>query len=105
MEFALLEYWPKDASGTPEKSALLCTEVDIPGSVTAVCPMLESFGFPYCTKRPGVGEYIHLLWGRSVTSGVEIYVPASRLAEAKELLAAPPILEDEPFVENEEPED
>lgn len=104
MEFAFLELWPKDAAGTPEKAALLCTETDLPGDIAIFCSMLESFGIPYYAKRPGVGEYFHVLWGRSLsTVGVEFYVPTSRLEEAKELLTAPPMFEDEEF--EEEPEE
>ena len=96
MESNLLEHWPKDAAGAPEKGALLCTKNDVPGAVAIFCSMLESFGVPYYTRRGGAGEYFHILYGRSLTEGVEIYVPASRLEEAKELLTAQPLLEDTP---------
>lgn len=89
MEFANLERWPKDSGGMPEEAALLCTAVDIPGDLTVFCSMLESFGIPYLGKRQGAAQYINILFGRSI-DGVEIYVPASRLEEAKELLDAPP---------------
>ncbi len=96
MESNLLEHWPKDAAGIPEKGALLCTEADVPGAVAIFCSMLESFSVPYYAKRRGVGEYFHILYGRSLSAGVEIYVPASRLEEAKELLTAQPLLEETP---------
>ena len=97
MEFSLLELWPKDASGRPEEAALLCTETDVPGDVAIFCSMLESFGVPFYAKRPGVGEYLHVLWGRSLSgTGVEFYVPVSHLEEARALLTAPPIFEEEP---------
>ena len=104
MEFAFLELWPKDASGTPEEAALLCTEVDVPGDITFFCSMLESFGLPFYVKRPGAGEYFHILYGRSLMgSWVEFYVPISRLEEAKELLNAPPAFDDE--LAEDEPEE
>lgn len=94
MEFALLENWPKRADGTPEEKALLCTETDIPGNMAIFCSMLESFGIPFFTRRIGAAEYLDLLVGRSGT-GAEVYVPASRLAETRELLAAPPVWDEE----------
>ena len=94
MEFALLENWPKHADGTPEQKALLCTETDVPGNMAIFCSMLESFGVPFFTRRMGAAEYMNLLVGRSGT-GAEVYVPKSRLEEARELLAAPPVFEEE----------
>ena len=95
MEFAHLELWPKDAAGQPEEKALLCTETDVPGNLAVFCSMLESFGIPFFTRRRGAAEYMSLLVGRSGT-GAEVYVPTSRLEEARELLTAPPVFEEEP---------
>ena len=49
--------------------------------------MLESFGIPYLTRRTGQGQ-IGFLYGGFSPEGIRIYVPASRLEEARELLAA-----------------
>lgn len=94
MEFALLELWPKRADGAPEEKALLCTETDVPGDLAIFCSMLESFGIPFFTRRIGAAEYMKLLVGRSGT-GAEVYVPRSRLEEARELMTAPPVFEEE----------
>jgi len=87
MEFANLEHWPKDGGGTPEEASLLCTEPDAVCGVPLLCSMLESFGIPFMTGCYASGKQAN-------TAGVDFYVPASRLEEAKELLDAPP--EDDP---------
>ncbi len=94
MEYDLLQNWPTAPDGTPEKGALLLADADIPGDVSILCSMLTSFGIPYYAKRPGLGEYLHILYGRTVSAGIELYVPSSQLELAKELLAAPSALED-----------
>ena len=100
----LLENWPKTPDGTPEAPALLCTESDYPDLIYGISTFLESFGIPHYIKRRGSGEYMNFYFGHSATDGgVEVYVPASRLEEAKELLNAPPVFEDEMM--EEEPEE
>ncbi len=103
MSEELLKQWPHGPDGEPEKPALLELAGDFAAYGGLTCSMLESFGIPYLAKRSGQGQ-IGFLYGGFSPEGVKLYVPASRLEEARELLAAPPILEDEPFVENEEPE-
>lgn len=83
----LLARWPKDPDGEPEKAALLKNESDFPGYRDICCSMLDSFGIPYFTKRPGAGELLYIRGGFSI-EGIDIYVPASRLEEALDLLNA-----------------
>ena len=85
MEYAHLDQWPLDGDGEPERAALLETQPDFSGFWDLCCALLESCGIPFDTQRPGAGEYMKIAWGFS-SSGLEIYVPASRLAEATELL-------------------
>ena len=85
MEYAHLDQWPLDGDGEPERAALLETQPDFSGFWDLCCALLESCGIPFYTQRPGAGEYMKIAWGFS-SSGLEIYVPASRLAEATELL-------------------
>ena len=94
----LLATWPQDASGQPEKAVLLKTEADFPAFGGLCLSMLDSFGIPYLTDRPGVGEVANIQGGFS-PEGVRIYVPLSRFAEAKELLNAPAVLAGEDFEE------
>lgn len=95
MEFSLLDNWPKNADGTPEQAVLLCSEADVPDRIALLGSLLESFKIPYYATRPGLGGYLHVLFGRSVTAGLEVYVPASLLEDAKALMEAPPAFEDE----------
>ena len=72
-------------------TAALCFAFAAFGGLT--CSMLESFGIPYLLKRSGQGQ-IGFLYGGFSPEGVKIYVPASRLAEARALLEAPPTWEE-----------
>lgn len=90
----LLKAWPKGPDGEPEKAALLENAGDFAAYGGLTCSMLESFGIPYLTKRSGQGQ-IGFLYGGFSPEGVKIYVPASRLEEAKELLAAESLEESE----------
>ena len=56
----LLATWPQDASGQPEKAVLLKTEADFPAFGGLCLSMLDSFGIPYLTDRPGVGEVANI---------------------------------------------
>jgi len=91
----LLKAWPKGVDGEPEKAVLLESAGDFLAYGGLTCSILESFGIPYLTKRSEQGQ-IGFLYGGYSPEGVKIYVPASRLEEAKELLTAQPLLEDTP---------
>lgn len=81
----LLARWPHSADGEPEPPALLRLEADFSGYRDIVCSMLDSFGIPYFTNRPGIGDLLFIRGGFS-PEGIEIFVPASRLEEATSLL-------------------
>ena len=87
LEKELLDRWPKGPDGKPEQAVLMETAGDFAAFGGLTCSMLESFGIPYLTKRTGQGQ-IGFLYGGFSPEGIQIYVPASRLEEAKELLAA-----------------
>ena len=98
-----LENWPKTPDGEPEAPALLCRESDYPDVIQSFNSLLNAFGIPHYIKRRGAGEYMYIHVGHSATGGgVEFYVPASQLEEVKELLAAPPVFEDDMIEEPEE---
>ena len=103
MSEELLKQWPQSPDGEPEKAVLLELAGDFAAYGGLTCSMLESFGIPYLTKRSGQGQ-IGFLYGGFSPEGVKLYVPASRLEEARQLLAAPPLLDETEFSENEEPE-
>lgn len=77
----LTENWPKDAHGTPEQAAKLTLQSELGGMADITLSMLDSYGIP-AFKEGTQGKVIFGFAGL----GVEIYVPASRLAEAKDLL-------------------
>lgn len=77
--------WPVELDGSPEPPALLThvSTYDMNGDI--VVGMLRSFGIPVTTSHPNNGDFDMVLHGMSI-SGADIYVPASRLEEAKALL-------------------
>ncbi len=89
-----LKNWPKGADGEPEEAALLENAGDFAAFGGLTCSMLRSFGIPYLTRRSAQGQ-IGFLYGGFSPEGVKIYVPASRLEEAKELLSAQVLEEEE----------
>ena len=84
--------WPKDESGRDEKAALLRQTFDSPAD--AVISLLSAYGVPcfkYYDREGGAGKVINGFSG----FGVSLYVPASRLDEARDILNATPVESDE----------
>lgn len=79
----LLERWPKDEQGQPREAARLALQSELGGMADITLSMLESYGIP-AFKTGSQGRVILGFAGL----GVEIYVPADRLEEAKALLEA-----------------
>ena len=90
----LYDRWPKDASGEPEPPDYLthCSGVDM--ADTMIIALLDAYGIPALRQYAGNGAFGKLILGIS-GEGVDIFVPASRLQEAQEFLAASPGDEDE----------
>lgn len=85
--------WPKDAAGQDEKAVLLKQTFDSAADADTVISLLSAYGVPcfkYYDREGGAGKVINGFSG----FGVSLYVPASRLEEAQELLTAQPV-EDE----------
>ena len=86
--------WPKDESGRDEKAVLLKQTFDSASDADTVISLLSAYGVPcfkYYDREGGAGKVINGFSG----FGVSLYVPASRLEEAQELLTAQPVEEDE----------
>lgn len=86
--------WPVDEKGEKEKAVLLTTTLDSPAESDVTISFLTSCGIPcfkYYAKEGGAGKVINGFSGY----GADLYVPASRLEEARELLSAEPIFPDE----------
>lgn len=86
--------WPKDAAGQDEKAVLLKQTFDSAADADTVISLLSAYGVPcfkYYDREGGAGKVINGFSG----FGVSLYVPVSRLEEAKELLAAQPVEDEE----------
>ena len=77
----LLDRWPKDAEGRPEQAAKLALQSELDCMADITLTMLEGYGIP-AFKDGSLGRVLSGFAGQ----GVELYVPASRLEEARELL-------------------
>ena len=77
--------WPKDGGGQPEPAAKLTLQSELGGIADITLSMLAGYGIP-AFKDGSLGKVIFGFAGQ----GVDIYVPASRLEEAQQLLAADP---------------
>lgn len=85
--------WPKDETGREEQAILLTQTFDAPADADTVISLLSAYGIPcfkYYDKEGGAGKVISGFSGY----GVSLYVPASRLDEAKDLLASRPVEEE-----------
>lgn len=80
----LLDRWPKNADGTPEQAVKLTLQSELDAMADITLSMLEGYGIP-AFKSGSLGKVIFGF----AAHGVEIYVPVSRLEEARELLQAP----------------
>ena len=74
----LLEHWPKDASGAPETAARLDIQWELDSRADLTVSFLESCGIP-AFLNGSLGKVL----GGFAAQGMEIWVPASRLEEAK----------------------
>ena len=86
--------WPRDAAGQDEKAVLLASTFDSPADADTVISLLSAYGVPcfkYYDREGGAGKVINGFSGY----GASLYVPASRLEEARELLAATPVEDQE----------
>ena len=86
--------WPKDAAGQDEKAVLLKQTFDSAADADTVISLLSAYGVPcfkYYDREGGAGKVINGFSG----FGVSLYVPASRLEEAQELLTAQPVEDEE----------
>ena len=81
----MAEKWPKDEQGNFVEAAYLttCTQLDLGDAI--VTGRLDSFDIPYVKKYPHYGGFGNLMLGISA-EGVDIFVPATMLEDAKNIL-------------------
>ena len=84
----LLARWPKDAAGEPEEPAFLMNFPELDGIADMTAAMLEAYGIPALKKHRWGGALDRLYFG-CARDGADLYVPPSRLEEARALLEAP----------------
>ena len=90
--------WPKDENGEKEKAVLLTQGLDDPANADVTISLLASCGIPcfkYYDKEGAAGKVINGFSGY----GVSLYVPASMAEEARAILNAPPMDEEEEYHE------
>ena len=86
--------WPRDAQGQDEKAVLLMQTFDSPADTDMIISLLAAYGIPcfkYFDYEGGAGKVINGFSGY----GASLYVPASLLEDAKEILEAEPVEEPE----------
>ena len=84
--------WPVDANGEREKAVLLKSTFDSLADAEMMISYLAAYGvpcFPHYAHEGGAGRVINGFSGY----GADLYVPESRLEEARELLEAQPVEE------------
>ncbi len=86
--------WPLDSRGEKEKAALLTDCFDSPAEADMLISLLAGYGIPcfkYYAHEGGAGKVINGFSGY----GASLYVPVSQLEEAKALLEAEPVMDEE----------
>ena len=95
-EGGLYDRWPKEEGGLPEQAAFLVDLPDSGGIADMTVAQLEAYGIPVLKKYDGESSLGHVVLGFS-GYGVSLYVPASRLEEARGLIeTAQPLSDDTP---------
>ena len=81
----LPERWPAQADGKPEPSAFLTHLMEWNYEVELLTRMLSDYGVPVLTERGNYGSLGKVVMGFS-GEGVDLFVPASMLEDAQNLL-------------------
>ena len=81
----LPELWPKRADGSPEPPAFLTHLLERNLETDLLERMLRSYGIPVLTSRGRFGSLAKLVTGFS-GEGVDFFVPAPMLEDAKNLM-------------------
>lgn len=81
----LPERWPRLPDGTPEQGAFLTHRMEWNYEVELLRQMLRDYGVPVLAERGNYGSLGKVVMGFS-GEGVDLYVPASLLEDARNLL-------------------
>ena len=93
------DVWPLDENGEYEKAAMLTTVIDHHLDAELTVGLLQSCGIPSVVNYPAYGTFGKIMLGFS-GEGAEIYVPASRLDEARQIIESEPTEVDENDIES-----
>lgn len=88
MDGEILASWPKNQAGETEEPVFLCTRGSTDLSDQLTMNMLKAYGIPCLSMERGEGSLGKVVLGIS-GYGVDIYVPASLLEDARKLLDGP----------------
>lgn len=77
--------WPRDEQGEYEQGAYLTTVTGTSMDFELTVSLLRSFGVPVVRSYPLSGRFMKVVFGLTGT-GMDIFVPVSKLEFAKELL-------------------
>ena len=99
----LWDNWPKKDDGEMVAPAFLMHAGGNPMDTELTLSLLEAYGVPAVCQYPNDGEFGKLIIGHAA-GGVDIFVPETQLEEAKDILNAE-IVEDENEEFAEDPED
>ena len=93
--------WPNDENGEPVAPAYLKHISGGPLDLEIALGLLDAYGIPHVSQYPNNGEFGKLILGHP-PSGMEIFVPETMLEDAKNIMNAEIINEDNEDDENEE---
>ena len=86
--------WPNDEKGEPVAPAYLKHISGGPLDLEVAVNLLEAYGIPHVSQYPNNGEFGKLIFGHP-PSGMEIFVPSTMLEDAKNILSAEIVEEEE----------
>ena len=79
--------WPRDENGEPIPPAYLTHIGGGPLDMELTLNLLEAYGIPHVSEFPNNGLFGKLIMGHP-PSGMEVFVPETKLVEAQNLLNA-----------------
>lgn len=90
----LTDVWPKKENGEMITPAFLMHAGSNPLDTEITISLLEAYGIPAVCQYPNNGEFGKLIIGVAA-GGVDIFVPETQLEEAKDILNADIVTDDE----------
>jgi hypothetical protein len=90
----LTDIWPKKADGEMVAPAYLMHAGGNPLDTEITLSLLDAYGIPAVCQYPNDGEFGKLIIGHAA-GGVDIFVPETMLDEAKDILNADIVDEDD----------